>query len=76
MADELTPLAKKLIETLEQSGEEWLTRREIAARLGRPGVLPPYDVQLLEKLVQDGLVEKQQQSRGVVLFEYTYRLKK
>jgi len=35
-----------------------LTRKDIAAKLGRPGRLNPYDMQVLETLVTEGRVLK------------------
>lgn len=52
----LTPREKRLFETLEEAGG-WLSRNQIAALQNRHS-LSPHDFQLLERLAEKGLIEK------------------
>lgn len=52
----LTPREKELYDTLEEAGG-WLTRNRIA-ELQNKHSLSPHDFQLLNRLVDKGLVEK------------------
>ena len=69
----LTPLAAKILEVLNAAPDQWVNRRTLAKRMGRPGTLTPYDVAILDELSKSGIVEIKQQSRGVVSFEWVYR---
>jgi predicted transcriptional regulator len=69
----LTPLALVILNALRSTGGAWLTRLEIAQRIGRPNRATPLDIDILNQLVRMGLIEVQQHSRGVVQVEYVYR---
>lgn len=73
--DTLSPLAKLLLETLQATGGAWLTRLEIAQKIGRPDRLIPRDIDMLNLLVTRGLVEVQNHPRGPIQAEYIYRVK-
>lgn len=68
---ELTDLAKRLLEVLEETGQP-MSRRDIAKSLGRPGILLPYDVSTLEALAAAGLINITQVIVGAVRKEYRY----
>lgn len=71
---EVTELEAKLLEVLRANGD-WMTRRQVAQALGRPGILTPYDVELLEKLAAADLVEITQRPTGPVRKVWSYRAK-
>lgn len=72
---DVTQLSDLILEKLRESGQ-WMTRREIAQAMGRPGNrLNPYDVQLLEVLASQKLVEIAQRKIGIVQTENIYRAK-
>lgn len=73
--DALTPLASLLLETLRSTGGAWLTRQEIAGKIGRPARLTPRDVSLLNELVRKGLVEVRSHPRGPIQMAFIYRAK-
>lgn len=52
----LTPREKELYDTLEEA-DGWLSRNEIARDQGKYS-LSPHDFQLLDRLVEKGLIEK------------------
>lgn len=70
----LSQLARKLLEALNDAGGEWLTRNEIAEKIGRRGRLNPYDTQLLDQLVSDGLAEMDNRLLAAVKTERIYRI--
>lgn len=72
-SDKLTPLGKYLLEAIENADGEWLTRRDLAVRIGRPTRLNPYDVQVLDDLAAQGLIEMSEKVTGTVRKEYVYR---
>lgn len=76
MTDELTPLATRLVQAVQAAKGEWINRSSIAADLGRAKErLNPYDVNLLEQLVTDGLLEATDRRIGTVKTERVYRVK-
>lgn len=70
----MSDLAELILITLRKRGD-WMTRMEIAKEMQRPGRMPPYDIQLLNKLVEDGLVESEQRLTGVAHRTWVYRAK-
>lgn len=68
----MTDLSDLILETLKQRGD-WMTRQDIAKAMNRPGRMPPYDIQLLEKLAKDGLIEAAQRPTGAVRLTWMYR---
>lgn len=71
----LTPLGERLLDILKESGE-WMTRKEIAAALGRPNdKLAPYDWQVLDALAADDLITVTNRKIGAVRTEYIYKAK-
>lgn len=70
---ELTPLAVKILETVQAAGGVWITRLDIAQRIGRPNRLTPRDIQMLNYLVAMGLIEESRRTIGVVQEEYVYK---
>lgn len=69
--DKLTKLQRVLLDVL-RSADQPMTRREIAARIGRQRTLNPYDLGTLKALVSAGLVKEEERSRGVAQSEYIY----
>ena len=65
-----TPLGEKMLSVFDS--DEWITRRQLAVRMGRR-VISPYDLQVLEKLIAEGLVEEKTRPLGLVRTEYIYR---
>lgn len=72
-ATTMKPLQEALLKAVRSAGGAWLSRREIAKRINRPGRLNPYDVQILEQLASDGYIETSKRIRGTVLEERIYR---
>ncbi|WP_169239874.1 hypothetical protein [Candidatus Roseilinea sp. NK_OTU-006] len=72
----MSELERVLLQALHSCPGCWLSRREIADRIGRPnGKLLAYDRKLLQRLASRGLIEVQLSRRGVVQREYIYRAK-
>ena len=71
--DHVTPLGEKLLEVVRGASGSWVNRRYIAVQLGRPTRLTPHDVNLLQVLVDEGLIEISRKSTGPVRTEYIYR---
>ncbi len=71
--EELSPLAAVLLDTLRAAGGVWLTRLEIAQRIGRPAKMQPRDIDTLQELADRGLIEVSHRIRGVAQTEYIYR---
>lgn len=68
----LTPQAQQLLDALRQA-EEWINRTELAKRAGK-SALNKWDVILLAKLVDAGLIETMQIPRhGPIGYEWKYR---
>lgn len=70
----MTALSDKMLDTLRQHNG-WITRKQLAQALGRPGQLTPYDVEILEGFVSAGLVERDDRLVGVVKTVMHYRAK-
>ena len=67
---ELTPHAKKLLQSLRQYDTLWLSRSEIADHIGKKR-LTPYDIQLLESFTDMGLGEARKvEIRGTIHWQY------
>lgn len=74
-AAELSPLGEHLLAIL-QSSHMWMTRKEIAAALGRPGdLLTPDEWRVLRELATDGFIAMGQRKVGAVKHEYIYKAK-
>lgn len=71
---QLTPLGEVILATLRDAGD-WMTRKDLAAALGRPGLLGPHDLRLLDELEADGLIEVRKEKIGTVKFEFQYKAK-
>jgi hypothetical protein len=68
----LTPQAQQILDALRQAGT-WVNRTELAKRVGKTA-LNKWDVILLAKLVDAGLVETMQTPRpGPISYEWKYR---
>ncbi len=68
----LTPQAKKILDELRKA-EDWLNRTELAKRVGK-SALNKWDIVLLAKLVEAGLIETDQVPRhGPIGYEWKYR---
>lgn len=70
-----TKLGDVFLSALRSHRGEWMTRRQIADAVGRDGSLLPYDVRLLERMVNDGLIEMRKEPAGPVQVNYFYRVK-
>jgi hypothetical protein len=74
MAD-LTPQGQHLHKLLQEMGD-WVNRTDIARRLGKK-TLNKWDLVLLDKLAERGLIETRKQPyHGPIGFEWQYRIKK
>lgn len=70
----LTTHTLSLLDEIYRRGG-WITRSELADAWGKKK-LNPWDTGMLDKLVERGLIEKQQRPRpGAVGFEWIYRAK-
>ncbi|GEM_PF-4048517 len=68
----LTPQAQQLLDALHQAGD-WINRTELARRMEK-SALNKWDVILLAKLVDSGLIETMQIPRhGPIGYEWKYR---
>jgi len=68
----LTPQAQQILDALHQAAD-WINRTELAKRLGKTA-LNKWDVILLAKLVDAGLIETMQIPRhGPIGYEWRYR---
>lgn len=69
----LTDQALKLLEALQSQPGQWLKRKEIALALGKRR-LTPYDIELLQRLCDEGLAEIGKRPNPTPIgFEYAYR---
>lgn len=69
---ELTDLAQVIYEAIQASGSP-VSRRDIAECISRPNHrLTPYDVDLLNGMVDEGIVKAFQEQTGVVRREWRY----
>lgn len=72
---ELPRPAQKLLEGLQAAEGQWVSRSELAERIGRKRLFA-YDVQLLADLIHRGLVESRKRPReGFIPYEWEYRAK-
>jgi len=68
----LTPQAEEILRVLREAGE-WMNRAELAKRSGK-SALNKWDVILLAKLAEAGLIEVMQVPRhGPIGYEWRYR---
>lgn len=68
-------VADVMLAVLRAASGGWLTRKEIATKMGRPnGTLLPHDVDVLGGLVAGGSVKQERRSIGLVKQEYIYRV--
>lgn len=72
MTQELSDLQETILGVLRGANKP-LSRSEIAHEIGRPKRLVPYDVELLEGLVDMGLVLKSEDIIGTVKTVMKYR---
>lgn len=67
-----TPKAQEILDALLDTGE-WMNRAELASRINKR-ILNKWDVILLSKLVEAGLIESQQiPHHGPIGYEWKYR---
>ena len=72
VTDQLTPKAQAILDVLSQT-DGWLKRSELAARLTKI-MLNKWDIVLLGKLTDAGLIETRQVPRhGPIGYEWQYR---
>lgn len=71
----ISALGLKIVEILSNAGNQWLTRRDLAAELGRPSFLQPHDLRVLGELESAGLIESRKHQTGAVKFSFEYRVK-
>lgn len=75
MTAEITDRARELLAALKAQDGAWVTRSELARATGK-NRLSPHDVDLLERLIEAGLIEKlQRKSNTPVGIAYDYRAK-
>ena len=72
MTQELSALQQAILDVLRGSTVP-MTRSEIASALGRPNRLVPHDIDMLEGLVEMGLVLKSEDIIGTVKTVMKYR---
>ena len=72
---ELTPHQVKILEALYDVGDVWLTRAQIAKAIDKKR-LTPYDIEILQKLTERGLLETSTQPTNAPGsdFAYIYRM--
>lgn len=69
----ITDQAQKLLEALQTSPDQWLTRKAIAEKLGKRR-LTPYDIELLQRLCDEQLAEIGKRPNPTPIgYEYAYR---
>lgn len=67
---QLTDLANKLLSVLKSEPDKWWKRSEIASSIERKRLIP-YDIELLDYLVDVGLAEKRVNIiKGTLHYEY------
>ena len=72
---DLTPLGERLLEILQRAGD-WMTRKQIAAELGRQGdQLTPDEWRVLRELATDHRIDMSQRKIGAMRHEYIYKVK-
>lgn len=70
--DRITPLGNVLRGVLQAESGKWLTRAQIAEKLGRSR-LTPYDIAILEYMANVGIIEAREAARGVAGKRWEYR---
>ena len=68
----VSDLKNLILKTLRENGG-WMTRQEVATAIGRPGRANPYDIALLNQMVESGELEKSERPTGPVQRALTYR---
>lgn len=69
----ITDHARKLLEVLQNHSGQWLNRKAIAEGVGKRR-LTPYDIELLQRLVDEGLAEIGKRPNPTPIgYEYAYR---
>ena len=72
-APPITDQALRLLDVLRDHPSAWLKRKEIAVALGK-NRLTPYDIELLQRLCDEGLAEIGKRPNPTPIgFEYAYR---
>lgn len=74
-SENLSPLEQRIIATLEESRDEWLSRSQIAERIGRTNGYTQNDVRALKTLLERGRIEVRETVIGVAKSMYEYRAK-
>lgn len=73
-SEKLRPLERKVLEVLQESGDEWVTREQVSQLVGRPAKIHPSDIAALDRLVSMGLIEAREAPRGAVGVRWEYRI--
>ena len=72
--DQVTGRALEMLEALRSSGE-WMSRVQVARASGKKRLIP-YDVELLQQMVEKGLLEiRQRESATPIGIAYEYKAK-
>jgi hypothetical protein len=66
-------LSNALLGILKAANGDWLTRADLAERFGRR--IQPYDIAVLDKMAEDGIIEKREALVGQVKTRWEYRVK-
>lgn len=70
----ITPQGEELLRVLRDNGR-WMNRAQLAQAVGKPE-LNKWDVGLLIKMADDGLIEARKEPRpGAIGYEWVYRAK-
>jgi predicted DNA-binding ArsR family transcriptional regulator len=59
-SDHLTEHAQKIYHAISAQRNQWLTRAQIARMIGK-NRLTPYDIALLDRLVEEEMIDSQQE---------------
>lgn len=70
MAEKITKRAQRLVDALRRHAA-WMDRGDLAQAIGK-NRLNPHDIELLDGLVDMGLVERNEQATGITM-KYVYR---
>lgn len=69
----LTEQSHRILEVLRANQDEWLSRKDIARGLGKRR-LTPYDIELLQRLCEEGLAEIGKRPNSTPIgYEYAYQ---
>lgn len=66
-------LGNRFIEILQGANGEWMSRADIGEKINRR--IQPYDISVLENLVEQGLIEGREALVGTVKTRREYRAK-